>query len=71
MPPFHYIDRGNLAVIGKNEAVVDLKFIKLSGFLAWLFWAFAHIYFLIEFDNKLIVMVQWAWNYITQEEGRA
>ena len=66
---FKYVDRGSLAVIGQNEAVVDLGFVRLSGFLAWLIWVFAHIYYLIEFDNKLVVMVQWGWNYITQGRG--
>ncbi len=64
--PFHYADRGSLAVIGQNSAVVDLGFIKFTGFLAWLFWLLIHIYFLIEFDNKLLVMIQWGWNYFTR-----
>jgi NADH:ubiquinone reductase (H+-translocating) len=67
--PFEYFDLGSLAVIGQNKAVVNLGAAKLSGFLAWLIWVFAHIYYLIEFDNKLIVMIQWAWNYITQGRG--
>ncbi|MGA0200445.1 MAG: NAD(P)/FAD-dependent oxidoreductase, partial [Prochlorotrichaceae cyanobacterium] len=67
--PFRYIDRGNLAVIGQNAAVVDLGVLKLTGFIAWLVWVFAHIYYLIEFDNKLLVMTQWAWNYITRSRG--
>ncbi|MBR8831781.1 MAG: NADH dehydrogenase-like protein [Chroococcopsis gigantea SAG 12.99] len=69
LPPFKYNDRGNLAVIGQNAAVVDLGFVKLSGFLAWLIWVWAHIYYLIEFDNKLIVMIQWGWNYFTKGRG--
>ncbi len=69
LPPFYYVDRGSLAVIGQNEAVVNLGFIKLSGLLAWLVWVFAHIYYLIEFDNKLVVMVQWGWNYFTRGRG--
>ncbi|MEC4983636.1 MAG: NAD(P)/FAD-dependent oxidoreductase [Oscillatoria sp. PMC 1068.18] len=66
---FRYKDNGKLAVIGQNEAVVDLGFMQFSGFLAWLMWVFAHIYFLIEFDNKLIVMIQWGWNYFTRGRG--
>ncbi|MFH7025005.1 MAG: NAD(P)/FAD-dependent oxidoreductase [Heteroscytonema crispum UTEX LB 1556] len=69
LPPFHYIDRGSLAMIGRNTAVVDLGFIKLTGFWAWLCWLFVHIYFLIEFDNKLVVIIQWAWNYFTRNRG--
>lgn len=66
LPRFHYSDRGSLAVIGQNSAVVDLGFIKFTGFVAWLFWLLIHIYFLIEFDNKLLVMIQWGWNYFTK-----
>jgi len=66
LPPFNYKNRGSLAIIGQNTAVVDLGFIKLRGFFAWLFWLMVHIFFLIEFDNKLIVMIQWTWNYITR-----
>jgi NADH dehydrogenase len=69
LPQFNYIDRGSLAMIGQNSAVVDLGFIKLKGFFAWLAWLVIHIYFLIEFDNKLVVMIQWAWNYITRNRG--
>ncbi len=66
---FAYKDLGSMAVIGQNKAVADLHFTKLSGFVAWIVWIFAHIYYLIEFDNKLVVMVQWAWNYFTQGRG--
>ncbi len=67
--PFRYFDRGSLAVIGRNAAVVDLGFIKFSGLLAWLSWVFVHIYYLIEFDNKLVVLIQWGWNYFTRKRG--
>ncbi|MFM7363663.1 MAG: NAD(P)/FAD-dependent oxidoreductase [Cuspidothrix sp.] len=66
LPPFHYNDVGSLAMIGQNLAVVDLGFIKLTGFIAWVFWLIIHIYFLIEFDTKIVVVIQWAWNYITR-----
>jgi NADH:ubiquinone reductase (H+-translocating) len=69
LPQFTYSDVGSLAVIGQNEAVVDLGFMKFSGALAWLVWIFAHVYYLIEFDNKLIVMLQWGWNYFTSNRG--
>ncbi len=68
-PPFKYIDYGSLAVIGRNQAVVNLNFWRFSGFLAWVAWVFVHIYYVIEFDNKLIVMIQWAWSYFTREGG--
>jgi len=69
IPAFVYKDTGSLAVIGQNAAVVDLGFIKFSGSLAWFIWVFAHIYYLIEFDNKLIVLLQWGWNYFTRKRG--
>jgi NADH dehydrogenase len=67
--PFNYEDYGNMAVIGLNKAVVNLGFAKFSGWLAWFLWVWAHIYYLIEFDNKLVVMVQWGWNYFTRGRG--
>ncbi|ALB42082.1 MULTISPECIES: NAD(P)/FAD-dependent oxidoreductase [Nostocales] len=66
LPEFKYNDVGSLAMIGQNLAVVDLGFIKLTGFIAWVFWLVIHIYFLIEFDTKLVIVIQWAWNYITR-----
>ena len=69
MAPFRYAEVGSLAVIGQNAAVVDLGYVKFSGFLAWLIWIFAHVYYLIEFDNKLVVMIQWGWNYFTRGRG--
>lgn len=67
--PFKYTDLGSMAVIGDNEAVVDLGFVKFGGFLAWIAWVVVHIYFLIQFDSKLVVMVQWGWNYFTKNRG--
>jgi len=67
--PFSYSNMGSMAVIGQNKAVVDLNFIKFAGPLAWFVWIFAHIYYLIEFDNKLVVMIQWAWNHFTRNRG--
>lgn len=69
LPPFSYVDAGSLAVIGQNAAIVDLGFIRFSGTIAWLIWVVAHIYYLIEFDNKLVVMIQWGWNYFTRHRG--
>ncbi len=67
--PFHYKDKGMLAVIGRNQAVADIGRLHFGGFLAWLIWVFVHINFLIEFDNKLKVMTQWGWNYFTRRQG--
>ncbi len=69
LPKFEYKDSGNLAVIGRNSAVVNLPWTKLTGFPAWIVWLFVHIFFLIEFDNKIIVMTQWASNYLTRKQG--
>ncbi|MEL6902511.1 MAG: NAD(P)/FAD-dependent oxidoreductase [Cyanobacteria bacterium J06606_4] len=66
---FSYKDNGSMAVIGRNEAVANLGFAKLSGFPAWIIWIFVHIYYLIEFDNKLLVMMQWGWQYFTSQRG--
>jgi NADH dehydrogenase len=69
LAPFRYKEVGSLAVIGQNAAVVDLGFVKFSGPLAWFIWIFAHIYYLIEFDNKMVVLMQWGWNYFTRQRG--
>jgi NADH:ubiquinone reductase (H+-translocating) len=67
--PFHYLDKGNLATIGRTYAIADLGKIKITGFLAWLLWVLVHIYYLIEFRAKLVVMLEWAWNYLTFKKG--
>jgi NADH dehydrogenase len=69
MPPFRYKDKGSMAVIGRNAAIADTGWLQLSGYPAWLIWAFIHINYLIEFDQKLMVMIQWAWNYFTRKRG--
>jgi len=66
---FHYFDKGSLATIGRAAAVADFGKIHVSGFLAWLSWLFVHIFFLIGFRNRLIVLIQWAWSYFTYERG--
>lgn len=67
--PFRYIDKGNLAVIGRKSAVADIGFLKLSGWPAWLIWVFVHIAYLIEYDNKIKVLLQWAWGFFTRKRG--
>jgi NADH dehydrogenase len=67
--PFHYRDRGNMATIGHAAAVADLGWLWLSGWLAWVTWLFIHILFLIEFDNRILVLTQWAWNYWTRNRS--
>jgi NADH dehydrogenase len=67
--PFHYIDRGTMATIGRAAAVAEIRALHLTGFVAWLAWLVVHIFFLIGFENRLLVMVQWAWSYLSYERG--
>jgi len=66
---FRYWDKGTMATIGRNKAVADLKFMHLSGLPAWLAWLFVHIIFLVGFRNRLLVLLQWAWAYLTFDKG--
>jgi NADH dehydrogenase len=68
-PPFRYHDYGNLATIGRREAVVDFGWLRLTGRIAWLVWGAAHIYFLIGFRNRLVVALDWLWSYLTYQRG--
>ncbi len=67
--PFAYKDYGSLATIGRKNAVVDFGFMHLKGFLGWLLWSCAHIYFLIGFRNRFVVALSWAWSYVTYQRG--
>src|SRR5581483_9906462 len=69
LPPFRYRDYGSLATIGRKRAVVQMGRFKLTGFLAWVLWSVAHIYFLIGFRNRLAVALNWMWNYLTFQRG--
>jgi len=66
---FHYRDKGSLATIGRAAAVADLGRIHISGFVAWIAWLTIHIFFLIGFRNRLLVLLQWAWAYVTYQRG--
>ena len=66
---FSYWDKGQLAVIGRGRAVADIWKLHFAGFLAWLIWTFVHIFFLIGFRNRVMVMIQWAWSYVTYRRG--
>jgi len=66
-PPFVYRDYGNLATIGRMAAVVELRGLRLSGLMAWWFWLAAHVFFLIGFRNRFIVLINWAWAYWTYQ----
>ena len=65
--PFRYRDYGQLATIGRNAAVAMLGKLRFSGYPAWLLWLLAHIYFLINFRNRMVVMTEWAWSYWTYQ----
>jgi NADH dehydrogenase len=67
--PFHYVDKGSLATIGRAAAVAQFGKVHISGFLAWLSWLFIHIFFLIGFRNRIIVMIEWAWSYLTYDRS--
>ena len=67
--PFRYRDYGNLATIGRRAAVVDLHGLHLSGFIAWAFWLAAHIFFLIGFRNRVVVLLDWAVAYWTHQRN--
>jgi NADH:ubiquinone reductase (H+-translocating) len=66
---FHYVDKGSLATIGRAAAVAQFRGLHISGYLAWLGWLFVHIFFLIGFRNRIIVMIRWAASYLTYERG--
>ncbi len=67
--PFHYMDKGTMAVIGRAAAVAEIAGLRMSGLLAWLAWCFVHIFYLIGFRNRFIVMIEWAWAYFRYERG--
>lgn len=69
LPPFHYHDRGSMATIGRAAAVVDLGWVRFSGFFAWLVWLFVHLAYLIQFGNRVLVLLQWAGNYFTRNRS--
>lgn len=67
--PFSYVDKGQMATIGKNRAILEFKGIKIHGFLAWLAWLLVHIFYLVGFKNRLSVMSIWIWSYIFSKRG--
>ncbi len=67
--PFKYFNKGSLAVVGRNRAVAERGSLHFGGFVAWLMWAFIHIAYLIEFQNRVVVMLRWAINYFSRKRG--
>jgi NADH dehydrogenase len=66
---FSYADYGSLATIGRKNAVVDFGRVRVYGFIGWLIWSIAHVYFLIGFRNRFVVALSWAWSYVTYQRG--
>lgn len=68
-PPFRYHDRGSMAIVGRGTAIADLGKIHLTGFPAWLAWLFIHLIYLVEFENKVLVLIQWGWYYFQRNRA--
>jgi NADH:quinone reductase (non-electrogenic) len=68
-PPFHYHDKGNLATIGRGSAVADIKGLHLSGFLAWVTWLVVHLWYLVGFENRVLVFTRWGFSFVTHGRG--
>jgi NADH:quinone reductase (non-electrogenic) len=67
--PFRYVDKGNLATIGRSKAVADIKRIRVAGFVAWLLWLLIHLFYLIGFQNRLLVFIRWTISFVTRGRG--
>jgi NADH dehydrogenase len=67
--PFAYRDKGNLATIGRGAAVADIKGLQLSGLVAWMTWLLVHLFYLIGFQNKVLVLIRWSISFVTHGRG--
>jgi NADH:ubiquinone reductase (H+-translocating) len=67
--PFRYLDKGNLATIGRLRAVADIKGLRLSGWFAWVTWLAIHLWYLVGFQNRVIVFMRWAFSFLTHGRG--
>jgi len=67
--PFEYNDKGSMATVGRNRAVVDLPKLKFSGFLAWMVWMFVHLMSIVGVKNRLVIFINWLWNYMTYDQS--
>ena len=71
LEPFRYVDKGTMATIGRNDAVVEFPFgLRIVGFLAWLSWLFLHLFYLVGFRNRVAVFLSWMWNYLTYDQAQ-
>jgi NADH dehydrogenase len=66
---FRYVNKGTMATIGRSKAIVDFHGLHFSGFIAWMMWLFLHVYFLIGFRNRIYVMMEWFWAYLSRERS--
>lgn len=66
---FEYFNKGNLATVGRNKAVADFGFLHVAGFPAWFLWVFVHLMYIVEFENRMLIFVEWVYNYITRNRG--
>jgi NADH dehydrogenase len=66
---YEYRDLGSMATIGKHRAVVDLPFMSFRGYFAWLIWMFLHLMLILSVKNKLMIFIDWAWNYLTRDSS--
>jgi NADH dehydrogenase len=67
--PFWYLDKGAMATIGRSRAIAWARGLSMSGFIAWLAWLFIHIFYLIGFRNRLVVLFEWLWSYLSYKRG--
>ncbi len=68
-PDFRYKDRGQMAVIGRSAAIAQIGRLRLHGFVAWLMWLLVHLVNLVEYENRVLVFIQWGWNYATRNRS--
>lgn len=69
LKPYEYRDMGSMATIGRNKAVVDLPFLRFKGYFAWTIWMFLHLMLILSVRNKLIIFINWAWNYFSKNSS--
>jgi NADH:ubiquinone reductase (H+-translocating) len=69
MVPFEYKDKGSMATVGRNRAVVDLPWIKFGGVLAWVTWMFLHLMLVLSIKNKILILINWVWKYFTFDQS--
>lgn len=67
--PFQYKDKGSMATVGRNKAVVDLPKFHFGGLFAWMVWMFVHLMSIVGFRNRLVILTNWIWNYMTYDRG--